>query len=476
SITIRGMATLGNNEPLVVIDGILGRDMNSINANDVESISILKDASAAIYGARAANGVILITTKRGKDGSPLTLNYNFFQGFMTPTALPKMADAATYATMLRESQTYQGVDESNQKFSLNDIERYRSGSFPWTNPNTDWFDAALAKNSQTSNHNVSVSGGNRGVNYFMSFGTQHDDGIFKHSSTAFNRYTIKGSFDAKVNEYLSIGMDINGIQENRDYPSVSSDFNFEGAVKSLPTSPAFYPNGLPGPDIAYGQNPVITSGSLTGFDEEKRYRANTIFNATLKIPGVKGLSVSSYYAYDLNIGQRKLFQKPWTLYQLDEPAYLAAGNTGAEDGSEFLVGSSKGPSEPNLRNMYDDSRNKTFNIKADFTRQIGDHYISAFAAFETNEFEGKGIEAFRRYFISDQLPYLFAGGDAEKNNSEFVTIDSRINYFGRISYNYKENYLLQFSFRRDGSLRFSEQSGRWGNFPSLLAGWKISNE
>ena len=476
SISIRGLATLGNNSPLVVVDGIQDRDINSLNPNDIESISVLKDASAAIYGARAANGVILVTTKRGRDGAPLSVNYSFYQGFLQPTALPKMADAATYASMIREVQTYANTDEANMKFSLDDIERYRSGKYPWTNPNTDWFDAALAKYSHRSNHNASLSGSGKSTNYFVSFGSQSDDGIFKNSATSFKRYNLTANFTAKVFDYLTLGVNVIGSQENRDYPSTSASFNFEGAVKSLPTSPAFYPNGLPGPDIAYGQNPVVSSTSQTGFDQENRYRANTLFTASLKVPGVNGLTLSTYYAYDVNLGQRKLFQTPWTLYQLDEPAYLAAGNTGVEDGSAFLVGTLKGTSEPNLNNFYDDSRTKTFNFKTDYTKQFGNHNISAFAAVETSEYNGKGIGASRRYFVSDQLPYLFAGGDADKNNSEYVSIDSRVNYFGRISYNYKETYLLQVSFRRDGSLRFSKESGRWGNFPSVLAGWNVSNE
>ncbi|MEO6948588.1 MAG: TonB-dependent receptor plug domain-containing protein, partial [Ginsengibacter sp.] len=122
SILIRGLATLGNNEPLVVVDGIQGRDINSINVNDVESISVLKDASAAIYGARSANGVILVTTKHGKEGIPVSVNYSFYAGWLSPTQLPKMADAATYAQMIHEMQTYQGVAEPNMQFSLDDIE------------------------------------------------------------------------------------------------------------------------------------------------------------------------------------------------------------------------------------------------------------------------------------------------------------------------------------------------------------------
>jgi TonB-linked SusC/RagA family outer membrane protein len=475
TIVIRGTATLGDNSPLIVVDGVIGRDMNTINGNDVESVSVLKDASAAIYGARAANGVILVTTKRGKGNVPLAVNYNFYQGFSTPTALPKMASAADYASMIREMQLYDGVDETQMTYSAEDVEKYSSGQFPWTHPNTDWVDASFRKFSQTRSHHVSLNGGNEAVNYYVSFGTQQDEGIFKKSATKFNRYNLKATFDAKVNEYLTLGLDLNGAQENRNYPSTSAGFNLDGAIKSLPTSPAVYPNGLPGPDIAYGQNPVVTVTDATGFDDSTNYRIYSTFSANLKIPWVEGLSLSSYYAYDLNTGSRKFFQKPWTLYSLDVPAYLAAGNTGVEDGSEFLVGSLKGTSEPSLRNYANTFRMKTFNLKADYTKTFGGHSISAFVALETAEYDGKGFDAFRRYFISDQLPYLFFGGDQEKNNSEFVTVDSRVNYFTRISYNLNETYMFQFSFRRDGSVRFPENS-RWGNFPAFLAGWRISNE
>jgi TonB-dependent starch-binding outer membrane protein SusC len=140
TIRIRGNATLGNNQPLLVVDGIPNRDINSLHPEDIESITVLKDASAAIYGARAANGVILVTTKRGiTDRSP-TFSYSFNEGFLSPTRLPEMADAATYATMIREMESYRGTDESNMRFSLDDIAKYESGEFPWTHPNTNWFE------------------------------------------------------------------------------------------------------------------------------------------------------------------------------------------------------------------------------------------------------------------------------------------------------------------------------------------------
>jgi TonB-linked SusC/RagA family outer membrane protein len=478
NILVRGVATLGNNSPLIVVDGIPGRDLNSINPSDIENISVLKDASAAIYGAAAANGVILVTTKRGKEGEPLTVSYGFYDGFSSPTKLPKLADAPTYAQMIRELQSYEGVDPSQMMFSAEDVDKFKSGQYPWTYPNTDWYGAVMKQTTQTRNHNLSLSGSKGAIDYYTSFGTQYNDGIFKNGSTEFRRYNIKSTIDAKVNEYLSLGLDINFSQENRTYPSVSSGSNFDALQRQFPTTPAIYPNGLPGPDnIGYGFNPVVTATDQTGFDASKNYYLNNIFSASLKIPGVKGLVVSSYYAYDIINGSEKIFQKPWTLYALDTQAYLAAGNTGAEDGSAFLIGSLRGPTDIWLRDLNSNTTTKTFNFKVDYTTTINDvHNISAFYAYENSEYAYNQVMAYRRNLISYQLPYLFAGGQALKDNDEMVAIDARVNYFGRISYNYKEKYLFQFSLRRDGSLRFSEQSGRWGNFPGVLAGWNISKE
>jgi len=476
-ITIRGNATLGNSSPLIVVDGIPGRDLNSINPNDVESITVLKDAAAAIYGARAANGVVLVTTKKGTEGTPATFNYSFNQGFLTPTVLPEMADAPTYAQMIRENQSYRSVDESNMRFSLEDIERFRSGEFPWTHPNTNWFDAALADYSTTQSHNLSATGGGESVTYYASFGKEFADGIYKNSATSYNRYNLNANLGIEANEYLSFNINILASQENRKYSTRPTGDIFSSILRAYPTSVAVYPNGLPGPDIEYGDNPVITPSFETGFDDDKRYRMNNKFSVNLIVPGVEGLSLSSYYGYDMFFQQRKLFQKPWTLYALDENAYFAAGNTGKEDGSDFLVGSSKGFAEPRLTDSYGTTRTTNFNFTVNYEKTFGDfHNFSAFVAYENSEFKAQGIEAFRRFFISDKLPYLFAGGDDQKDNSGWVEIDARENYFGRLSYNFRETYLFSFTFRRDGSLRFSEEQGRWGNFPAILLGWRTSNE
>jgi TonB-linked SusC/RagA family outer membrane protein len=478
TITIRGNATLGNNSPLVVIDGIPGRDLNSLEAGDIESLTVLKDASAAIYGARAANGVILVTTKRGKRDTGPTFKYSFYRGLSSPTMLPEMADAVTYAQMIREVQSYKNIPESNMAYSLEDIEKFKSGEYPWTHPNTNWYDAVLAKYNNTNHHTFSVSGGSKNITYYTSFGKQFDDGIYKNNATSYNRYNLRANIDMQVNEYLSIGLDINGSQENKMYPTKSANSIFNNSlIRSKPTEVATYPNGLPGPDIEYGDQAVVSTSFATGFDDTKVYKSQNMITARLKVPKVEGLSLTGYYAYDMDFKVRKLFQKPWILYTLDKAAYYAAGNSGQEDGSAFLLGYSAGFTEPRVQDYYDDSRMTTYNFKANYEKTFnGVHNLNTFIAYEGSEYQGKGIDAFRRFFISDKLPYLFAGGISDQNMGSWVSIDSRINYFGRFSYDYKGTYLFQFSFRRDGSLRFSKESGRWGNFPSVLAGWKISDE
>ncbi len=477
NILIRGNSTLGNSSPLVVIDGIPGRDLNSVEPGDIESLTVLKDASAAIYGARAANGVILITTKRGKEGVP-SLKYNFYQGLETPTILNKVTDAATYAQLMREQESYRGVPESAMQYSLADVEKYKSGKYPWTYPNSDFFDLTLKKYTNTNHHNLSIAGGGKSVNYYLSFGKISSNGIYEANSTTFDRYNLKLNTDVKVNEYLTIGLDLNGSQEDRMNPAFSASDIWQNMVRGKPTDAAVFPNGLPGPAYAEGgAQSIMTSSFEGGFDDDKQYRSQNMVTANLKIPKIEGLAVSAYYAYDMYFSTRKLFATPFTLYNLNKPAYLAAGNTGIEDGSAFLIGTKAPISEPRLTEYSNNSRTTTFNFKTSYDKLInGVHSISAFIAAEGSDFQGQGINAFRRYFVSDKLPYLFAGGNSEINNGSSISIDSRINYFGRLSYNYKETYLAQIALRRDGSLRFSKESGRWGTFPSVLVGWRVSNE
>src|SRR5690606_7218309 len=208
---------------------------------------------------------------------------------------------------------------------------------------------------------------------------------------------------------------------------------------------------------------------------EDKYRSNNILSAGLKVPGIENLKIDASYSYDKFFGKRKFFETPFYLNDFDRAGYLAAGNTGVENGEDFIIPYRAGTvAEPRLRDTYNDNVNQSLNLRMSYQKTLGLHNFSGFVAYENAVYSGQGIWAFRRYFNSDQLPYLFAGGDAQKDNGGTAENDSRVNFISRISYNYDEKYLLQVGFRRDGSVRFSRESGRWGNFPSILAGWRIS--
>jgi len=472
-LLIRGQNTLGNNSILVVVDGIPERDMNSIEPGDIESLTVLKDASAGIYGSRAANGVILITTKRGTEGAA-RFEYDFYHGWEQPTVLPKMTDAATYAQMINEVKMYR---KEAPTYTAEDIEKYKSGEYPWTHPNTDWMKETFRTWTNTGHHTFRVTGGSKTFKYFASFGAQSDAGTYKKSATTYKRYNFKTNLDAELNKYITLNFDVNASEEDKTFPTRSTSNIFAGLIRNFPNSPALWPNGLYGPDIEYGDQPLAISTFDGGFDDDKHYRINPMLVATIRIPWVEGLTLSGNYAYDMYFRVRKFFEKPITLYFFDQAGYLAAGNTGKEDGSAFLTGIPRARfAEPRLTDYYYDTRRVTNSLKLNYDRSFGVHTIGAFVAMESMDYLYKGIQGYRRYFISDQLPYLNAGGTDEMNNASAVSIDARLNYFGRFTYNYSEKYLFEFTLRHDGSLRFSKDVGRWGTFPSVLLGWRISSE
>ena len=478
SLRIRGISTInndaGNTAILVVVDGIPERDLNSIEPGDIESISVLKDASAGIYGSRAANGVILVTTKRGGESAP-KFEYDFYQGWSSASILPKLTDAATYATMIREVQSYRNVSEANMAFSPEDVEKYRSGQYPWTHPNTDWYSAVMKDYSAASHHTFRVSGGNKAIRYYGAFGTQKDNGIYKSGSSSYDRYNVRLNLDATLNEYISLNLTMGASKTG-----IMSPYNtgFGSILRNLPTSTAIWPTGDPGPDIEKAQQPVTdTDADKTGYTNNNQYRSENMLTATVKIPWVKGLSLVGNYSYDMYFRQQKYVRDIATLYFLDEAAYLAAGNDGSQDGSAFLVPQKRAEiADPRVEDLYRDSRSITNSLKLNYEKTFGDHTINTFIAVESMDYFNQGINAYRRFFQTVDLPYLSFGGTEEMSNSSTVGIEGRLNYFGRLAYNYSEKYLFEFTLRRDGSLRFSEESGRWGTFPSVLVGWRMSSE
>lgn len=495
SLRIRGSNTLGNNDPLVVIDGVAQRTggLERLNPADIENMSVLKDASAAIYGARAANGVILITTKRGKTGKPV-LSYSFNQGWSQPTHIPDMANAQEFAMIRNELSLYKNVAPqqwadawqsynetgsytppggSNWKppYSKEDLQQFGDGSDPWGHPNTDWYKATLKNWSPVANHTVQLSGGTDDIRYMTSFGYQSQDGYYKKSATKFDQYSLRINLDGKINKYMSLSVDLMGRQEERNFPTRSAGDIFRMLMRGKPTEPAFWPNGLPGPDIEFGNNPVVITTNQTGYDRDKRYYVQTNARLDILIPGVEGLKVSGNIAFDKYLKRTKRWMTPWYLYTWDGTSFESDGKT-----PKLTKGKRGNSDQAQLNQADEDQTNLLLRGLVTYDRSFNSaHNISAVLGIEKETVENDYFNALRKYFISTAIDQLGAGGDREKDNGGGAWARARLNYFGRLAYNYREKYLAEFVWRYDGSYMFPDNK-RFGFFPGVLAGWRISEE
>lgn len=471
TIRIRGLNTLDRdandgidaNAALVVVDGIANRSMDRLDPANIESVTVLKDASAAIYGAQAANGVILITTKRGNTGKPkITLNYNY--GLSQPTVIPEMADAATYAAMLNELDLYR---ERDLRYTDEDIELFANGNDPWGHPNTDWFAETFKNWTPQNSYNASVAGGSEFLKYYVSLGSKFQDGIYKNSATYFKQYNFRTNIDGKLSKHINLGFDVAGRQENRNFPTQGKGDIFRMLQRGKPTEPAYWPDGTPGPDIEYGFNPVVITTDATGYDKDKRYILETNLRLNVDIPWIKGLSFTSNVAFDKYIRNRRRFEKPWYLYTWD--------GTVDDNGDPVLNKGARGPSEPNLTQEMEDEQKITGNARINYEHSFNLHNIQLMVGSERYVREKGYVDAYRRYFVSDKVDQMFAGGRDEMDNGGKTEQSARLNYFGRVNYNYSKKYLLEFVWRYDASYNFHKDS-RWGFFPGISAGWRISEE
>jgi TonB-dependent starch-binding outer membrane protein SusC len=467
SYNIRGLATTGNNDVLVVIDGIPGQlgGLERLNPNDIESVSILKDASAAVYGSRAANGVILVTTKRGKSGKP-TVNYSFNQGFSSPTRLPDMADAATYATIQNEIDYYNNkAGGMNQHYSEAEIQRFRDGSDPINYPNTNWADETLKKVALQNQHNLSINGGSSDVKYFVSLGKTYQDGLYKDGATKYNQYSFRSNIDANVTKDFKITLSLAGRQEDRKYPISGAGDIFRSIYRAYPTVVARYPNGFPSRGVE-GNNPVLMATDIGGTNVNPTNVFNGILRASYSIPKIQGLSVDGFYAVDKTWNFSKAFSKPYAVYSY---------NSADDSYTRTISGGSSGTAK--LTESQENNTMITQNIKLNYEKQFGDHYINSFVAYEQSQTHRETFNATRLRFPTIETPELSQGGSAaaDRDNTGSSYNYTRRSYIGRIAYNYKEKYLAEVQMRVDGSSTFPS-GNRYGYFPAVSAGWRISEE
>jgi len=467
NITIRGNATTGSNSVLVVVDGIPGQvgGLERLDPNDIESVSVLKDASAAIYGNRAANGVILVTTKRGKIGKP-AISYGFNQGFSSPTRLPELADAATFAQIRNEIEFDRNAAGGlNQAFSEEQIQKFRDGSDPLLYPNTDWADVMLKKVAMQSQHSLSVNGGTEDVKYYMSLGMVDQDALFKNGVTSYKQYNFRSNLDAQVSKRLKVGLSLSGREEARKFPITGAGDLFRSIYRSYPTVAPYYPNGLPTRGIE-GSNPAVLVTDIGGTNNNPTQVLNAILKGSYQIPGVEGLSADGFFSVDRSNAFSKTFNKPYILYdyQVSTGTYTP-GTYGGNNNKAMLTESQRRESLI------------TSNIKLNYEKRFGVHNISAFVGYEQSKNNIEFFDAIRYNYLSTQLPELSQGGTAATDfrNSGYSTNYNRRSIISRVAYTFDDKYLFEGQLRRDGSSIFPEGK-QWGTFPSVSAGWRINKE
>ncbi len=464
SLLIRGQNSLGNNSPLFVIDGIAGRSIDRIDPNDIESVTILKDASAAIYGAQAANGVILITTKRGKEGKT-RVSVNINQGMNQPTVLPKMTNASEYATYVNEILEYQNLP---LQYTQDDIALYGNGTDPWGHPNTNFFEEVIKPWSAQNNQNVTVSGGSENMKYFVSMGHRYQDGNYKRSAVNYEQNNVRANLDGQLTKNISLSFDVAGRQENRNGASLSTtDDLWRFLLRSKPTMNAYWPNGKPGPDIEKGYNPAVITTTDAGYTRNKLFNLESNTRLNINIPWVKGLSVSGNFSIDKIDEHGKRWQKPWTLYYWD-------GTTIDAGGIPVLNPDIRGP-ETQLAEYMQNSQTITWNTLINYGFQIHNHDFKILFGHERNTYNLENVGGSRIGYSSTALEQLNVGNTSGAQNTGMAYHSARLNYFGRINYNFSQKYLLEFVWRYDGSSKFAK-GHQFGFFPGVSGGWRISEE
>ena len=469
-ITIRGVNTPNNTNPTYVIDGVVREkaDFDALDPNTIENISVLKDAaSAAVYGSRASNDVIVVSTKRGKNQKP-QFSYSGLFGTDRPTRTPEVMNAYDRTVYLNNQFMYNGIPETDSRYYTADEQEY------FKTHSTNWFDLAW-KNPFTTQHNLSVNGGSERINYFMSAGYYSQSGTFNNLD--FTRYSFRSNVDAKVADNFTIGLDVDGNMSDQRTPYWPHDSDKDlmndmyRALLNFPTTEPAYINGKPNATI-YNWN--ILEAINNGHVSKKHNTLNTKLSAKWEIPWVEGLTANAMFNYRRYYENEKQVGKEYTLYIHE----TSGGHNHIIRDDAPVVGTRTRTENGNfVRKDFNETSAYTLNLQLNYNRTFGKHDIGAMFLYEQYEEWGDMFWAQRKQLLSSSLEQLFAGSadsqwkDADGHESEI----GRIGYVGRLNYGFDNRYLLEANFRYDSSVKWIPGK-RWGFFPSVSAGWRVTEE
>lgn len=444
SITIRGTNSINGGSPLIIVDGVPG-SLNTIDPQDIESLTVLKDAaSSAIYGVQAANGVILITTKKGKKGEKTRVNYSGSVAWASPVALLKFLDAADYAELFNEA-TLNENPNAILTYTDEDIEKYRNGTLS----STDWYKETFKSQALETYHNLSINGGSEKTNYNASIGYTRQNGLI--DANKYDRFNGRISVDSDVNKWLKAGLNISGYRgiNNDAYEGYSTLRQYANRIS--PTIPvynedgSYYYSGL--------NNPVAHANLNTGFTRQTDQQINA--TTYLQVNILPELSVKGLFSVRHDARNNEGFKR-----QIEYGTGSSIYSSGNREGWQY----------------YYDWNWYTTQLLINYNKTFGKHTIGALLGFEQIENTYKYTTAYRQGGGNDELEESLNTLDASsQTNSNGGYEIARRSYFGRLQYDYSDRYLFEFNLRADASSRFPK-ANRWGYFPSVSAGWRITEE
>ncbi|MBC7536020.1 MAG: SusC/RagA family TonB-linked outer membrane protein [Ferruginibacter sp.] len=460
-LSIRGF---GN--PLIIVDGIES-SLNNIDANQIESISILKDGSASIYGARAGNGVILVTTKRGNNLKP-TITFNSSMTNQGVTKMLKPASSGQRSEMEREAWIQSGNPEATAPWTIAQIQKFYDGTDP-AFPNTNWYKELIRDWAPQQQHNLSVRGGSEKIKYYGFLSYMNQETMIKTNGGNFARYNMQSNIDAKITDDLTMQLDFAAISENNlsNTRGMGTGGNmWQDYWQTLPYYPAHLPDPTKVP-YAYGAGTggmqVTSNMAVSGYDKNITQSLRGTISLNYKIKAVKGLSAKAFVNYFKTYNTGKSFSRPVSLWKY-EPTSMVYTQVGAY-GTAASIGQSA--SNGNIfTQQYSLNYDNTFNKN---------HHITALALYESIDYANESISASRRDFLTPAIEQMFAGSVVGMSNNGYATEMGRKSYVGRLNYSYKDKYLLETIFRADASAKFPSAK-RWGYFPSISLGWVMNKE
>ena len=450
SLSIRGFSNA-----LVVVDGIVGRDLNRLDPNEIESITVLKDASsAAVYGVSGGNGVIVVTTKKGKLGKP-EFNYTMNYGVQTVTRYPRLVNSEEFAILKNEASVNIG---GAPVYTDEEIEKYRLGTDP-NYPNFDYYDYFVRDYTPQRQQNISVRGGSEKIKYFFLLGEIKQESMWEGGNQDYAKYNFRSNVSAQINDDLEIAIDFGARSDNRNNLVQDSYLMASWLQYQWPIYNPKTPDGkMAATNYALS---AYLDKDLTGYLQNDRNAFQGTLNINYKIPFVDGLSVRITAARDLLFENQKFWQKQYGLYSYNT-ATQTSEQTGARDLNQLVLNEWRS-SATRLQGSLNYSR--TF---------LDRHNLKALLLYEEMEDRATDFSATRINYVVP-IDQIFAGPDLNKNNGGGASDNGRQSVVGRLNYDFSGKYLFEYSFRYDGSARFPVDK-RWGFFSGVSAGWRISEE